>query len=397
MIRRRCKHGSTAYRALPLVLLMMLIGCGAPPESLPGFDDSVHLRFFETAPRNSEDIRLTILYPSTDSLEVLRTLRDHRLLKLDNLTVIGVYHSSEETDYRRAIRMARDHGLGWMKFHRLEGKLSPDSLFVNNALSADFKTIFDKSDGIILFGGNDIPPYLYGEKTSLLTDIRSPYRHFLELSLVFHLLGGFQDQNFHPLLAWAPGFPILGICLGAQTINVGTGGTLVQDLWSEQYGADTFEDVIALGEDNWHQNPYARLYPQSRLTAIYFHRIKLLPEGAFVQEWGWSEADTPLILSSHHQAAEKLGLGLETIATSLDGRVVEAFTHVRFPHVLGVQFHPESRRLYDPESLIRLTPADTAERSASSLLQDHPPSREFHVQLWAWFGECLEAYHRSRR
>jgi putative glutamine amidotransferase len=378
-------------------MMMALAACGKPAESPRGTRNAVDLRFFATAPRDSDDIRLTILYPSTDSLDILRTLRDKRLLKLHNLTVIGVFHASEETDYHGAVKMVQDHGLDWIKFHRLEGELSQDSLFIENALSADFETIFDKSDGLLLFGGNDIPPYLYGEKTSLLTDIRSPYRHFLELSLVFHLLGGFQDQGFIPLLSSAPGFPILGICLGAQTLNVGTGGTLVQDLWSELYGADTVEDVIALDTENWHQNPHARLYPQADLTGVYLHPVKLLAKGAFVRKWGFSELDTPMILSSHHQAAEKLGCGLQVSATSLDGRVVEAFDHVRFPHVLGVQFHPESRRLYDPEFLIRLTPADTSGKSAYALLQDHPPSMEFHEQLWTWFEDCLEAHHKAKR
>ncbi len=397
MTRRRPGPRSTAYLGSFLLTLVMLIGCGAPTESPPGADDAVLTRFFETAPRDSEDIRLTILFPTTDSLDILRTLRDERLLKLPNLTVIGVYHASEMADYRSAVEMVRDQGLDWMKFHRLEGELNPDRLFGENALSADFKAIFAKSDGIILFGGDDIPPYLYGEETSLLTHIRSPYRHFLELSLVFHLLGGFQDPDTVPLLASAPEFPILGICLGAQTLIVGTGGTLVQDLWSEVYGADSIEDAISLEAENWHQNPYARLYPQANLAGVCLHPLKLLTEGAFVRQWGFSDADTPLILSAHHQAAEKLGLGLRIIATSMDGRVVEAFTHARFPHVLGVQFHPESRRLFDPDSLLRLTPGDTSAKSAYALLREHPPSMEFHEHIWAWFEGGLEARHRAKR
>lgn len=58
---------------------------------------------------------------------------------------------------------------------------------------------------------------------------------------------------------------MLGICLGSQTLNVGTGGTLFKDVWSEIYGKKYLEGVIQIGRENLHKNPFARLYPEEKL------------------------------------------------------------------------------------------------------------------------------------
>ncbi|MGB2906888.1 MAG: gamma-glutamyl-gamma-aminobutyrate hydrolase family protein [Candidatus Aminicenantaceae bacterium] len=381
-----------------LSFAFLLSACRAPaPGTEKGENPEVSLRHFDTAPARAEGIRLAILYPSTGSLNALRTLREKGLFSPDELEVVGVFHEAERTEYDRSIAMVEDESLDWIRFHRLSGELNRDNLFGNHGLSGEFRDIFEKSDGIIFFGGADIPPYLYGEETSLLTGIRTPYRHFLELSFMFHLLGGFQDKDFTPFLASAPEFPVLGICLGEQTLNVGTGGTMVQDVAAEIYGARSQEEVIALGRESWHTNPYARLFPEKRLFSYNLHPIRLLPESLFIQELGFSPQDTPFIMSAHHQAVEKLGRGLYPIATSLDGKVVEAIAHKDFPHVLGIQFHPEFPVLWDPEARFKMTPEDTSEFSAFSILQDNPPSKEFHRKLWAWFTARLEGSRASRR
>jgi hypothetical protein len=58
--------------------------------------------------------------------------------------------------------------------------------------------------------------------------ITDPHRHYLELSFLFHLLGGFQDESFLPLLEERPEYPVLGICLGMQSMNVATGGDMIR-------------------------------------------------------------------------------------------------------------------------------------------------------------------------
>ncbi len=96
------------------------------------------------------------------------------------------------------------------------------------ALGDDYRKIFEHSEGTVFFGGPDLPPEVYNEKTSLHTSIYDPYRHYFELSFLFHLLGGYQAEKFEPLLKEDPDYLIYGFCLGMQTMNVATGGTMMQ-------------------------------------------------------------------------------------------------------------------------------------------------------------------------
>jgi len=347
------------------------------------------LRYFDTAEENSGQIRLAILYPSFGILRAVIKLKERNIFNPDNLIIIGVYHEKEHSDYQRSIDMVREKNIDWIKFHKVSGEINKDNLFEKNPLSNDFKLIFKKSAGIIFFGGADIPPYIYNEQTNLLTSIRTPYRHYFELSFVFHLLGGSQDENFKPMLESAPEFPVLGICLGEQTLNVGTGGSMVQDVWAEKYGIDFVEEAIALSQENWHKNPFARLYPEENLYSYHLHPIKLETEGKFIKEFGFKVEDTPRILSSHHQAVDKLGKGMAVIATSVDGKVIEAIEHKKYPNVLGVQFHPEIPSLYDQDEKRKITPGDQKAVTCLSILENNPPSLAFHKKIWAWFAEKL--------
>lgn len=362
-------------------------------SSLPAQSED---RFFDTAEKTSDELRLTIFYPALDSIQALVELRKQGFLPQSGLQVIGVYHEKETTDYQKSKDFVRENNLEWIVFHRVSGELSPDVLYQKNPCTADFEQIFEKSDGIIFFGGADIPPQLYQKKTNLLTHIHTPYRHFLELSMIFHLIGGFQDKDFKPFLESSPGFPVFGICLGAQSLNIASGGTLVQDIWFEKYGKKYFEDVIKLKRENWHTNPVARLLPQERLFPYSIHPIKFKRKGKLWTMLGFSLKDTPRILSAHHQTAGKLGKGMRVAATSLDGKVVEAIEHEKYPNILGVQFHPEFPVLWDRERKIRFTPQEE-EISLPSLLERFPPSFSFHKKLWGWFSQRLEEYHRNKQ
>lgn len=351
-------------------------------------------RYFDQA--TSETIKsqahLVIFYPSIGSLRALLSLEENNFINLKDIVVVGVYHSLEKTRYQESLRYIKEKNLTNFHFHRIETEVSEKDLFRPNAWTNEFKNIFDKSHGMIFFGGPDIPPSLYGELTSLLTQIEDPWRHYLELSALFHLLGGYQDRNFKPLLASKPAYPILGICLGGQSLNVATGGTLIQDITWETYGLKTLEELIALGEIAWHTNPYHRLYPDAKRNYFPYelHPIKLLPEGKFCQEWGFKPEDKPRVLSAHHQQVNKLGLGLRVIATSLDGHVIEALEHQSFPNVLALQFHPEFPLLWDKEARFRFRPEDKEPQCPRTLLEKSPPSFEFHQKLWAWFMSKLK-------
>ncbi|HRZ76732.1 MAG TPA: gamma-glutamyl-gamma-aminobutyrate hydrolase family protein, partial [Bacteroidales bacterium] len=255
-----------------------------------------------------------------------------------------------------------------------------------------FLKVFEGSDGILFFGGPDLVPAIYGEETSLLTVVTDPYRHYWEASMLFHLLGGSQDINFPALLNRKPDYAILGICLGMQTMNVATGGTMIQDIPSEAYGATTVEEILGLDASMMHRNYFTNLYPNEGLDWGGFHPVKWedpLPTAYR----GLSVAPTPIVLSSHHQAVEQPGQGLVVLARSTDGRIIEMVGHERFPHVLGVQFHPEVTALYDTEAMFRISPADG--NGISFQQQYAVQDLGFHRMLWKTFGSWLSVKSSS--
>lgn len=353
-------------------------------------------RYLDTAPDTSEAVRLVILDPAEEGINALIGLRKQGFLGIKDLLVIGLYHAKERANYLKAMDYVRENKLDWIKFHELTGEIDAGRLFQKNALTADFETAFRKSDGVVFFGGYDIPPEIYGRKTSILTRILTPYRHFIEISFVHHLLGSSRGASPAPFLDSRPDYPVLGICLGSQTLNVGTGGTLFQDIWSEMYAKTTFEDVIAIGRDNLHKNPYPSLFPGQHLYSINMHPIRLAADGRFVRALGFSAADAPVVRCGHHQAIDALGKGLKVNARSTDGKVIEGFDHEKYPNVLGVAFHPEDPRLWDAGLKGKFAPSDPAETSWLAVLKANPPSYDFHVKIWSWLTRALVASHQAR-
>lgn len=377
------KNALAPVLALVLALAAVLPLAGQTPD--PD-------RWLDTAPDRDGNVRLVIFNPETFNIRALATLRKNGVIDIPNLTVVGVYHERQNGSFSDSRKYVEENQLDWFKFHVVRAEISEPALFKANACTPEFERIVARADGVIFFGGPDIPPSVFGEKTLLLTEISDPYRHYLESSAVFHLLGGSQDPKFKPLLEGRPGFPVLGICLGFQTLNVGTGGTLVQDIWTEVYKATTVEDVIALGPEQWHNNPYRILFPLDRLYGYNFHSLQLGDNGLFVKVLGFKSADHPRILSSHHQALEKMGRDLVAIASSRDGRIVEAVQHAKYPHVLGIQFHPEHPLLFDAEPRQRQKPGD-APTSYLAILESAPPSVEFNKAIWRWFAGRLAESH----
>jgi len=348
-------------------------------------------RFFDTARPPQGKVRLVIFYPSLGSLRDLVAVRGQGFIPYENLEVVGVRHERERTDYAAAEKYVLNNNLDWIHFHTIRGDIGLDTLYKSNAVSAELERIFDLSDGVLFFGGPDIVPAAYGEEMGLLTVVTDPYRHYIELTAVFHLLGGAQDPKFEAYLEARPDFPVMGICLGMQTLNVGTGGTMVQDIPTEIYGARTVEDVIRLGRDAWHTNPNPKMAPLERgLLPYNMHPIRLAAEGKLVKALGLQPEDKPYIMSAHHQAEEKLGQGMRIIATSLDGKVTEAIEHEKYPNVLGVQFHPEFSILWDATPKYKLAPGDKTAFGCRTVLEDNPPSFEFHRKLWGWFFAALK-------
>jgi len=353
-------------------------------------------QYFNSAEEKKDRVVITVLHPSKFVVDSLIELKYQGLLTPEDLVIVGVLHEKQMTDFEEAKKLVQEKNIDWIKFHTITGEIDVHSLFKKNEMAAEFKTVFEKSDGIIFFGGADIPPYVYGEKTGLLTSIHTPYRHFLEVSFIFHLFGGLQDQSFVGLMESARKFPVLCICLGAQSLNVGTGGTLIQDIPSGIYGWNSIEDIIHTKKADWHRNPYAKIHPELKFYPYLLHPINLLDGGKFTADLGFDNADRPYVISAHHQALGKLGKGIKINATSSDGRVAEGIEHEKYPNVLGVQFHPDFPELWNEDFTFKWTPKDKKEASILSLMKKYPPSLEFNKKIWIWFFEQVKTNHAAK-
>ena len=162
---------------------------------------------------------------------------------------------------------------------------------------AQFDAIVAKLDVLVMTGGEDIAPALYGAKESpKLGTVNAPRDGF-----DFRLLAAARRRNL----------PVIGICRGCQLLNVAFGGTLWQDLPSE---------FPVKGVQ--HRN--------------MFHRISIEPDSRLARVSGVTNA---LVNSYHHQAVKDLAPGFRVTARSPEG-VVEAIECDSYP-AIGLQFHPE--------------------------------------------------------
>jgi len=170
----------------------------------------------------------------------------------------------------------------------------------------DAPDLLDHVSGLLLTGGADIDPSLYGETPHPKLGAVFRERDVFELALCREALR--RD------------LPLLAICRGQQVLNVATGGTLVQDIPSEISGAVEHDPDV----ERWQTAHDVVILPRTRLREI------LGTERAAVN-------------SFHHQSVKQLGRDLAVSARSTDG-VVEGIERPadkgRF--VVGVQWHPES-------------------------------------------------------
>ncbi|MDR5867469.1 gamma-glutamyl-gamma-aminobutyrate hydrolase family protein [Halomonas koreensis] len=156
----------------------------------------------------------------------------------------------------------------------------------------------DRLDGLIIGGGDDIEAHHYGGEMQL--DVRvDPARDQLELELL---------ARFIPA-----GTPVLGICRGAQLINVHLGGTLDPDIYTTYEGLKRRRTVL----------------PRKTVDIVGDSRLNRILRVAWCR-----------INSLHHQAVREAGRGIEIVARDRDG-LVQAIESRDHDFLIGVQWHPE--------------------------------------------------------
>ncbi|HEX7118697.1 MAG TPA: gamma-glutamyl-gamma-aminobutyrate hydrolase family protein [Longimicrobiales bacterium] len=165
-------------------------------------------------------------------------------------------------------------------------------------------SLLDQCDGLVLTGGEDVDPGLYGEAPIPELGLVNRPRDRMELAAL--------------KLALKRRMPILAICRGCQLVNVCFGGTLYQDLATQRPGTELMHQQVEAWERRTHR---ARIRAGSRLARIV-------------------ECEDLLINSFHHQGIKDLGTGLDIVAVADDG-TVEAVEARDYPWLIGVQWHPE--------------------------------------------------------
>jgi len=297
--------------------------------------------------------------PTVHRIETIEYLTQHKIFKVDakNIEFVGVYFDDQNYDFSKTKQYIKENHLQNYHLQEISGELDESNIFEKNSISDQLQKVFENSIGVIFFGGPDIPPGVYGEENtkSFVTD---PHRHYYEASFMFHLLGGYQDETFQPFLKEKPDYVVTGFCLGMQTMNVGTGGTLVQDIPQEIYGAEDAEETVKLDRENLHRNYWQEVVEDTLLMGINLHPIQFTSNSFFGKIVKVNKEEMPRIYSAHHQAAEKIGKGLEVTALSPDGKIIEGLAHSKYINVFAVQFHPEVAALYEDMDLLKFVPDD---------------------------------------
>jgi putative glutamine amidotransferase len=196
---------------------------------------------------------------------------------------------------------------------------SPEGRTRRSGSRATVDAYAQELDGLVLMGGSDVCPESYGEKALKPEWNGDRIRDEYEIGLL---------QAF-----MAARKPVLGVCRGAQVINVAQGGTLFQDLATQVPRALNHRNW-AIYEENCHATS---IVPGSGLAGLY------------------PGTGTVKTNSIHHQAVNALGRDLVVEAWSEPDHIVEAIRHTGPGYVFAVQWHPEFHAPDDP-SLIDDTP-----------------------------------------
>jgi putative glutamine amidotransferase len=228
-------------------------------------------------------------------------------------------------------------GLSYMRAVELAGGLP---LALPPLTTENVDSLLDHLSGLLLTGGPDLNPSSYGAEPHAELGPTDPAVDAFELELCRR--------------AYRRGMPILGICRGAQVLNVALQGTLHQHVPDLNRGAVE--------------------HRQSETGSHASHEVRVSPDSSLAQTTGGGPVK---VNSFHHQAIDRLGLDLRPVAWAEDG-IVEAVEGTGPNFVLGVQWHAETL-VGEAEQLAlfeRLVQAAAAPAQPGSSDEDDPDPGE---------------------
>jgi gamma-glutamyl-gamma-aminobutyrate hydrolase PuuD len=212
---------------------------------------------------------------------------------MNKAPVIGITVS---LDHGKIVRKNHDYLYVKRAYAQAIKRVGGQPILISPDIAA--QAVAEICQAIVISGGDDIAPELYGEKAGAAVNPESVERVGWERQL----LDLFVET----------GTPVLGVCYGMQLMNVHFGGSLYQDLSA---ACENALDHGGLGRLTAHEikvNKASRLYPALGAKAT--------------------------VSSLHHQAIKKLAPGFQIAATAGDG-IIEA---IEFKNLLGVEWHPEA-------------------------------------------------------
>ncbi|MRR18907.1 hypothetical protein EG827_01810 [bacterium] len=356
---------------------------------------SVYPQDFFREEFNRDKEYLILVNPTAGNIGVVEFLLEKGLLSIDpgKIGLVGVYHSSQEYDFTKSAELIAKEGLTYWHLHEVRGTLKEETVYGNNPCSDDFRKIFENSVGIIFFGGQDIPPAVYGEE-NWYSETTDPGRHYFEVSFLFHLLGGTRNVTFTPLLKENPEYMVTGFCLGMQSMNVAAGGSLYQDIPAQIYDSFKPETNVLIDRRNLHRNYWQNIREDKDFMGTNIHPVQFTGNSFFGGTVKVSKKLQPLVYSSHHQSLKDVAICFDVTALSDDGKVIEGIAHSRYPNVFSVQFHPEVSALYEDRSKVKFAPDDVPATLHSML---DKKSLQFHKKYWGHISAVIKKQAEGNR
>jgi len=207
------------------------------------------------------------------------------------MALIAIGQNRKMEDYLESVRRA-----GGEPIEVVVGSEKPDQ-------------IVSRIDALLLTGGGDVDPKLYGEARHDTFEAAETGRDDFEIALA--------------RAAITRGIPLLAICRGMQVLNVAMGGTLVQDIPTQVPGALDH----SVPQPRHHIAHEVWVAKGSRLATLLADHME--------------DGETCHVNSRHHQSVKQAAKGFDITATSPDG-VVEAMENPDAAFCVAVQWHPEN-------------------------------------------------------